>query len=75
MNLILSSIKLKINLNEFFYPVSNQKMEKPINQAVTFLAVDRRELFHKQGLTGDTRLVGLVREIRLRDILSVVELQ
>ena len=66
----LESIKLKINLNEFFYPVSNQKMEKSINQAVTFLAVDRRELFHKQGLTGDTRLVGLVREIRLRDILS-----
>ena len=67
----LVAIMRKINLNEFFYPVSNQKMDKPINQAVSFLYEDRQHLLTLDVATKDKKLISLIREIRIRDIVTV----
>ena len=66
----LAMIRRKINLNEFFFPVSNQMMDKPIAQAVSFLAADRLRLLSLESVTSDRKIVSLIREIRIRDILT-----
>ena len=65
----LEQILRKINLSEFFFPVSNQKMDYPINQAVKFLAEDRQAIIKPES-TSATKIVSLIREIRLKDLLK-----
>ena len=60
----------KINMNDFFFPVSNQKMDEPINQAISHLAKDRRDLFLKEDITSVAKAASLIREIKLCSILS-----
>ena len=45
-------------------------MEKSINQSVKYLAEDRRRLLHKPTATSDAKLVSLIREVRLKDLLT-----
>ena len=68
----LEAIMSKINLNEFFFPVSNQKMDKPINQAISYLAADRQHLLDPNIISSDRKVLSLVREIRIKDILTEV---
>ena len=57
-------------MSDFFFPTSNQMMDKPINQAICSLAEDRQKLFSLEGIESDTKLVKLVKEIRLKNLVS-----
>ena len=66
----LELIRSKINMSDFFFPTSNQMMDKPINQAICSLAEDRQKLFSLEGIESDTKLVKLVKEIRLKNLVN-----
>ena len=66
----LEVILRKINLDDFFFPVSNQTMDEPINQAVRYLAEDRQQLFTKEGVTDIAKVVGLLRELKISSIIN-----
>ena len=68
----LELIKQKINLDEFFFPISNQTMDNPINQAVNYLSIDRRRLLVDDRASDTAKVISLIRDIRINSLVSAV---
>ena len=68
----LDLIRSKINMSEFFFPSSNQMMDKPIAQAVKYLAEDRQKLFSLDNAVTNTKIVKLVKEIKIDRLINAL---
>ena len=66
----LEIVKQKINMSEFFFPSSNLTMDNPINQAVNYLSIDRQKLLVDEGVSDTTKVISLIRDIKLSSLVS-----
>ena len=67
---MLSKLRDKLNLEEFFFPTTNIKCDEVITRGLELLKLDRTTLFGNDALLRDRTFIWYLRELKLKRILS-----